>query len=130
MRKHLTYILALSMFLVVILTGCASNEENAKALLDKYFSSAVKQDYTTTYTCYYEEYQKKISEDEFTKERKQASILQSYKILELNVQKDKGQANVELTFAPSEKLNRPQPVTLKVTEDLVKEKDGWKIKVW
>lgn len=130
MRKHLTYILALSMLLVVILTGCASNEESAKALLDKYFSSAVKQDYTATYTCYYEEYQKKIPEDEFIKERKQASMLQSYKILALNVQKDKGQANVELTFAPSEKLNRSQPITINVKEELVKEKDGWKIKVW
>src|SRR5690242_340515 len=110
MKKHLTYILALSMFLVVILTGCASNEESAKALLDKFFSSAAKQDYSATYTCYYDEYQKKIPEDEFVKERKQASVLQSYRILELNVQKDKGQASVELTFAPSEKLNRPEPV--------------------
>lgn len=98
--------------------------------MDKYFTSAENQDYATTYTCYYDEYQKKIPKDEFIKERKDASLLKSYQILSLNIQKDKVQANVELTFAPSESLKRTQPVTVKVTEDLIKEKDGWKIKVW
>lgn len=130
MKKYLFYILALSMILAFLLTGCATNEESAKALLDKYFTSAEKQDYATTYTCYYEDYQKKIPKDEFIKERKDASLLQSYKILQMNIQKDKGQATVELTFTPSEKLKRSQPATVKVTEDLIKEKDGWKIKVW
>ena len=116
--------------LALPLTGCANDQEKAKALLDKYFTSAENQDYATTYTCYYDEYQKKISKDEFIKERKDASLLQSYQILSLNIQKDKVQANVELTFAPSESLKRTQPVTVKVTEDLIKEKDGWKIKVW
>jgi hypothetical protein len=37
---------------------------------------------------------------------------------------------VELTFGPSEKLNRKEPITTKVTEELIKEKGEWKIKVW
>jgi hypothetical protein len=129
-KKYIVYILSLSMFLALPLTGCANDQESAKALLDKYFTSAEKQDYASTYTYYNDEYKKKVPKDEFIKKRKDASLLQSYKILSMNIQKDQGQASVELTWAPSEKLKRTQPVTVKVQEDLVKEKDGWKIKVW
>jgi len=62
--------------------------------------------------------------------RKEASLLQSYKIVSLNVDVDKAQAEVELTFGPSEKLNRKEPVTTVVKEDMIKEHGEWKIKVW
>ena len=128
--KGFIYILALSVFFTVFLTGCATDEQKAQALLDKYFTSAEKQDYATTYTCYYQDYRDKVSQDEFVKNRKEASAVQSYKILQLNIQNNTGQATVELTFAPSAKFNRTQPEIIKVQEDMIKEKDGWKIKVW
>lgn len=128
--KHLLYILILSMVLSLSLAGCSSKDQNASELLNTYFTSAMNQDYATTYTCYYSEYQKKIPKDEFIRNRQEASVVQSYKILQLDLQNDTGKATVEITFAPSEKLKRSEPVTVKVQEDLVKEKEGWKIKVW
>lgn len=129
MKKIL--ILTLSMFLVIpTITGCATQTSGPKELLGKYFTSAQKQDYATTYNCYYKDYQKKIPKEEFIKHRKEASVVQSYKILNLNADKDKAKATVEVTFAPSVKLKRTKPETVKIQEDLVKEKDGWKIKVW
>lgn len=130
LSKHLLYILILSMVLSLSLAGCSPKEQNASELLDTYFTSAMKQDYATTYTCYYSEYQKKIPKDEFIRNRQEASVVQSYKILQLDLQNDTGKAAVEITFAPSEKLKRSEPVTVKVQEDLIKEKEGWKIKVW
>ena len=49
--------------------------------------------------------------------------------LELDIKKDTAKATVEITFAASDKLKRTEPVIVKVTEDLIKQKDGWKIKV-
>ena len=40
------------------------------------------------------------------------------------------EAEVQLTFGPSEKLKRKTPVTVTVKEEMTKEKGGWKIKVW
>lgn len=130
LSKHLLYILILSVVLALSLAGCSTKEQNARSLLDDYFISAMKQDYATTYTCYYSEYQNKVSKDEFIRNRKEASVVQSYKILQLDLQGDTGKASVEITFSPSEKLKRSEPVTVKVQEDLVQEKEGWKIKVW
>ncbi len=110
--------------------GCQSSGGGPKDVLDKYFSSAIKQDYATTYTYYYSEYKKKVNQDEYVKHRKEASELQSYKIISLKQDDNTAQAEVELTFAPSERLNRKVPVTTTVKEDLVKENGEWKIKVW
>ncbi|HMK57257.1 MAG TPA: hypothetical protein VK448_11520 [Dissulfurispiraceae bacterium] len=125
--------LIFSIFLIaltLLIIGCKSPSGTPKDLLDKYFSSAIKQDYATTYTCYYAAYKKKVNEDEFIKHRKDASVLQSYKILSLTQDGDTAHAEVELTFAPSEKLNRKEPVKTTVKEDMVKEGGDWKIKVW
>lgn len=130
LKIYLLYILALSLVLTFILSGCSTKEQSARDLLDKYFTSAMKQDYAITYTCYYSDYQNKVSKEEFIQNRQVASVVQSYKILSLDLQNDNGQATVEITFAPSEKLNRSEPATVKVQENLIKEKDGWKIKVW
>jgi len=110
--------------------GCNSPTGGPKELLDKYFSSAIRQDYAVTYTCYYAEYKEKVNEEEFIRHRKEASVLQAYKILTLTRDGDVAHAEVQLTFGPSEKLKRKEPVTTTVYEDMVKEGADWKIKVW
>ncbi len=49
----------------VIGFGCHSDSGGPKELLNKYFSSAMKEDYATAYTCYYGPYKEKISKDEY-----------------------------------------------------------------
>jgi hypothetical protein len=116
--------------LFALASGCHTKTSDPRELLDRYFSSAVKQDYATTYDCYYSAYKAKVSKDEFIKHRQEASVLQSYKIVSLTQNGDNAQAQVLLTFAPSEKLNRKEPVSTTVTENMVKEGGQWKIKVW
>ncbi|HMK65446.1 MAG TPA: NTF2-like N-terminal transpeptidase domain-containing protein [Thermodesulfobacteriota bacterium] len=114
-----------------LVTGCSHNTGGPTELLNKFFSSAVKQDYATTYTCYYEAYQAKVSKEEFVRHRKEASVLQSYKIISITMpDNNSAEADVQLTFGPSEKLNRKEPVTVNLKEAMVKEKGEWKIKVW
>jgi hypothetical protein len=111
--------------------GCKPDTSGPTELLNKYFSSAMKQDYATTYTCYYDAYKAKVSREEFVRHRKEASILQSYKIISIKMSDgNSAEAEVQLTFGPSEKLNRKGPVTANLKEELVKEKGEWKIKVW
>jgi hypothetical protein len=127
--RFLPFFLGLGVLLLA--AGCQRDTTGPKELLDKYFSSAVKQDYAATYTCYYAPYQAKVTREEFVKHRKEASVLLSYKILSIKMLKnDLAEAEVELTFGPSEKLRRKQPVTVKLTEKLTREKGQWKIKVW
>lgn len=121
-----------SLFILFAGVGCSSKDKGGpRELLDKYFSSAIKQDYATTYACYYAPYVTKVTKEDYIKHRKEASVLQAYNI---NFVKQAGdnaaQAEVQLTFAPSEKLNRKEPVTTTVKEDLIKEGGEWKIKVW
>ncbi len=131
MKKQTRYILALSVLLAALaITGCSGSQPGPRELLDKYFTSAEKQDYATTYSCYYKEYRDKVPENEFISRRKEASVVQAYQILSLETDKTQGKAMVKITFAPSATLKRPQPVTVQVEEDLIKEADGWKIKVW
>ncbi|MDA8164555.1 MAG: hypothetical protein M0017_05950 [Desulfobacteraceae bacterium] len=127
--RKILYAAAPAAVLLTIL-GCNSGPATPKELLDLYFSSSVKQDYATTYTCYYAPYKAKVSSEEYIKHRKEASVLQSYKIASLQVNGKTAQAEALLTFAPSEKFKRKEPVTVKVKEDLVQEGNAWKIKVW
>ena|GEM_PF-803040 len=128
-KNFLICILALSVFVILCLSGCSAKEQNPKELVDKYFTSAQNQDYATTYTCYDSEYQNKVTKDDFISHRKEASVVQSYKVLQLDTQKDTAKATVEITFAASDKLKRTEPIIVKVNEDLIRQKDGWKIKV-
>jgi hypothetical protein len=131
MKKVYSLFAAAAMVMIVMAGfGCSSNNSTPRGLLEKYFSSAQKQDYATTYSCYYDAYKAKVDRDEFVKHRKEASVLQSYQIVSLNQDGDKALAEVRLTFAPSEKLKRTEPVSTRVREDLVKERGEWKIKVW
>ncbi len=117
--------------IILIAAGCQDGKAGPEGLLEKYFSSAVKQDYATTYTCYYAAYKAKVSQEEFIRHRKEASVLLSYKIVSIKVPKsDLAEAAVQLTFGPSEKLKRKEPATVTLKEDLVKENGEWKIKVW
>ncbi len=122
--------LVTGILLLVVGGGCHPKTSDPRELLDRYFSSAIRQDYATTYDCYYAAYKAKVSKDEFIKHRKEASVLQSYKIVSLTQQGDSAQAQVLLTFAPSEKLNRKEPVSTTVMENMVREGGEWKIKVW
>ncbi len=125
-------VLLMILFSIAILVsaGCQKSTLGPKELLDKYFTSSIKQDYAAVYDCYYAAYKAKVTKEEFIRHRKEASILQAYKILSLKEDKGTAEAEVQLTFAPSEKLKRTEPVTTTVKEELVKEAGSWKIKVW
>ncbi len=110
--------------------GCHSDRDNPKDLLNAYFTAAVKQDYAAVYPCYYDAYRAKVSKDEYIRHRKDASVLQSYRVRWVSEQGNSAQARVELTFAPSKKLKRERPYTTAVTEEMVREHGEWKIKVW
>ena len=131
MKRKFGYWGTLIFWAVVLMAGeCNSANKGPKELLDTFFSSAMAQDYATTYTCYYTEYREKVSEEEYIQRRKEASVLQAYKIVALKQEGDAAQAEVLLTFGPSERLKRKEPVTTTVTEEMVKEGGSWKIKVW
>ena len=115
--------------LLVMTAGCDKGAKSPQELLDRYFSSAIKQDYATAYTCYAGSYQVKVSKDEYVKHRKEASVLVKYKVLSLKQEDSAAHADVLLTFGPSEKLNRKEPVEITVKEDLILENGKWKIKV-
>ena len=116
--------------ILLIAAGCQQNKTGPKELLDKYFSSAIKQDYATAYSCYYDAYKAKVTQEEYIRHRKEASVLLTYKIISIKQEGDTARAEVQLVFGPSEKLKRKEPVTTTVTEGLIKENGAWKIKVW
>jgi hypothetical protein len=124
------FVISTLVLLVMAAAGCNSNNSSPKELLNKYFTSAVNQDYGTTYDCYYAPYKAKVNKDEYIKHRKEASVLQAYKIVSLEQKGDTAHAEVLLTFAPSKKLDRKEPVSTTVKEDMVKEGGDWKITVW
>jgi hypothetical protein len=130
-KNQKRWFLSLGLGILFLTAGCGPDTSGPRELLDKFFSSAVKQDYATTYTCYYDAYKAKVSRDEYIKRRKEASVLQEYKIDSIKMPtSDTAQAEVRLTFGPSTRMNRKEPATVVVKEDLVKEKGEWKIKVW
>jgi hypothetical protein len=130
--KNLTGIIFLTFALAgLLLVGCQKDTAGPKELLERFFASAVKQDYGATYDCYYGAYKDKVSREEFIKHRKEASVLQAYQIVSIKMNSgDSAEAEVRLTFGPSEKLKRKTPATITVKEDMIREKGGWKIKVW
>ena len=131
MKRYLWFMMLLMGAVLIAGSGCSQKDKGGpKELLDKFFSSAIQQDYATTYTCYYDAYKAKVSKEEFIKHRKEASVVQAYKIVSLTQNGDTAQAEVLLTFAPSEKLKRTEPASATVKEDLIKENGEWKIKVW
>ncbi len=116
----------------VILTGagCHSDKDNPKDLLNRFFTAAIQQDYAAVYLCYYDTYKAKVSKDDYIRHRKDASVLQAYSVKSIAEQGNTAQAQVELTFGPSQKMKRDRPVLASVTEEMVHENGEWKIKVW
>ncbi len=110
--------------------GCRSNRDNPKDLLNTYFQASIRQDYAAVYPCYYDAYREKVSRDEFIRHRRDASVLQAYRVKSISQRGDSAQARVELTFAPSQKLKREHPYSTAVTEEMVREDGEWRIKVW
>lgn len=111
-------------------TGCHSDKGNPKDVLNRYFSAAIKQDYATAYLCYYDAYKAKVSKDDYIRHRKDASVLWAYTVKSIKEQGNTAEAQVELTFEPSEKMKRDRPVTTAIKEEMVRENGEWKIKVW
>ncbi len=113
------------------LGGCQSGSAaSPRALLDRYFSSAVRQDYGASYDCYYTAYKAKINRAAYIRHRKQdPSILKGYRIISVAQSGNTARAQVLLAFAPSGPV-KAKPVDIMVTENMVKENGDWRIKVW
>lgn len=129
-KVFLSVVLILTTVLFTALTGCTNKDATPRNTLDKYFMSAIRQDYAETYNCYYAAYKAKVDKSDFIKHRKEASVLQGYRIVALNLEGNLAHADTLLTFAPSEKLKRTEPVEVRVKEELINEGGEWKIKVW
>ncbi len=125
-------ILATLLAIAAIMTaaGCHSDKGEPKDLLNRYFTAAIRQDYADVYPCYYDAYKAKVSKDEYIRHRKDASVLRAYTVKSITEQGSTAQAQVELTFEPSEKLQRDRPYSTAVTEEMVRENGEWRIKVW
>ena len=113
-----------------LLAGGCRRGDNPRALVDRFFGTALRQDYAATYDCYSSAYHAKVSREDFVRHRREASVLQAYKIVSLEQHGDTARAVAQLTFGPSAKLNRTAPVDTTVTEDLVREAGAWRIRVW
>lgn len=126
--------LAGAFLLAVAATACrrpgGGGGGGPRELLERYFSTAVRQDYAATWSCYDRGYRSKIPQDEYVRRRADASRLVAWRTVSLDERGDTARARVELTFAPSQRLGRAAPVTKTVEEDLVREADGWRVKVW
>lgn len=111
--------------------GCkAGAGATPQALLDRYFSSAVMQDYGAAYNCYYAAYKAKINRAVYIRHRKEdTSVLKEYRILSVEQSGDAAQAKVLLAFGQAGQP-KAKPVDVIVTENMVKENGDWKIKVW
>ncbi len=112
------------------ISACHSDNGNPRNVLNHYFTAAIKQDFGAQYTYYYKAYKTKVSMDDYVRHRQDASVITNYSVESLDISDDKARAIVRLTFAPSEKLKRIQPVDKTVVEDMVRENGEWKIKVW
>ena len=124
--------LAAILMATVALAACTTASaypgfDNPDETLTTFFESALKQDYLTTYDCYYDLYQQRVARDEFVKRRARASVLKRYNIDSLVVGGDSAEASVTLTFVSAA---GGADRSVQVKENLVKQESGWKIRVW
>ncbi len=110
--------------------ACRRSGESAHAVLDRFFASARSQDYAATYDCYDAAYRAKVSRDEFVRHRREASPLESWRVVSLDEHGDRARAVVALVFGPWPRAGRSLPASTTVEEELVREAGGWRIKVW
>ncbi len=118
------------LLLALAVAACRRPGRGPRELLDRYFSTAVQQDYAATWECYDQRYRSKIAQDEYVQHRREASRLLSWKTVALEERGDTARADVDLVFGPAPRLGRTEPTTARVVEELVRERDGWRIKVW
>lgn len=111
--------------LPVATAGAFSTPEDT---LQTYFGSAIRADYERTYSCYYQRYRDAVAVDEFVSHREQAARLESWRIDSISQKGDTATASVTLTFARKDASATSRATT--VQEDLVREADGWRIRVW
>ncbi len=131
LRRHVAVrVLAVAFLLALGTTACRRPGDGPRELLDRYFSSAVRQDYGATWECYERNYRSKVNREEYVQRRREASRLVSWKTMALEQHGETARARVDLVFAPSPRLGRLEPVTKTVEEDLIREREGWRIKVW
>lgn len=129
MKKIHSLFVILGSLVLLMAAGCNTNNSGPKDLLNKYFTSAINQDYGATYDCYYAPYKEKVNKNEYIKHREEASVLKSYKIISLEQRDDRAQAEVLLSFEPLGKPDQ-KPLSATVREDMVRDGGQWKIKVW
>jgi hypothetical protein len=126
--------IATSVLLIAALTalsGCAQGYAGFATpgdALQTYFASARNTDYATTYDSYYRHYRDLVARDEFVSHRRQAAVLKDYRIDSLSQKGATAVATVTLTFESKGGDAKTRLTTLR--EDLVREADGWKIRVW
>ena len=121
------------LIIALLLAGCKSGLPGSgpQAVLDKYFSSAVKRDYSAAYDCYYAAYRARITRQQYIEHRSEdPSVLRAFKILSLRQAGDTAHAEVALTFASARDVSGLKPVSINVKEDMIKEGGEWRIKVW
>jgi hypothetical protein len=114
---------------VAALPACR-RDGGPRALLVRYFDSARRGDYAATWECYDGAYQAKVSRDEYVRHRKDAAPLERYEVVSLDQREDRARARVALVFGPAPGLGRTVPASTLVEEDLVRERGGWRIRVW
>ncbi len=114
--------------LALTIGGC--RRQDPRAALDRFFSTAQRQDYLATYDCYDAAYRAKVSRDEYVRHRREASPLQGWRVVSLEQHGDRASAEVALVFGPLVKAGRPTPVSQTVHEELIREAGAWRIKVW
>ncbi|BDG05655.1 hypothetical protein [Anaeromyxobacter oryzae] len=131
LRRHVAVRALAGVFLLALAaTACRRGGDGPRELLDRYFSTAVRQDYSATWECYDQNYRSKVDRDEYVQHRRDASQLVTWKVVSLEEHGDTARAQVDLVFAPSPRLGRPDPAEKKVVEDLVRERGEWRVKVW
>ncbi len=129
-RRPGALVLAAALLVALALASCRRPERGPRELLDRYFSTAARQDYGATWECYDRNYRSKVPRDEYVRRRGEASRLVSWATVAIEEHGDTARADVDLVFAPSPRLGQPGPARAKVVEELVREREGWRIKVW
>ena len=129
MSRLYTQLVCLAVTAVVAAAGCRRGDD-PRALLDRYFGTAARQDYSGTYDCYDTAYHGKVSREEYMRHRKDASPLQSWRVLSVEQHGDRATADVALVFGPLPRAGRTTPVSAVVHEDLVQEAGSWRVRVW
>ncbi len=129
-RLHPLSVPALLALALAFAPAACGRSRDPRAALDRFFSTAQRQDYGATYDCYDDAYRQKVSREEFVRHRREASPLQDWRLVSLEQHGDTASAEVALVFGPWPRAGRTTPASKTVHEDLVRERGAWRIRVW